>query len=120
MSNLKAQKMASDLKIQLSLLIRELKDPRISISMISIVDIDISNDCSYAKVYISSIKGIDNAKLAVKGLNNSLGFLKKRISNSLHLKKCPKIVFIADNSIEYGNKLDELISKLSNKNKENS
>lgn len=113
MSNLKSQKMASDLKTEISILMNQkLKDPRISSGMISIVRVDVSNDCSFAKIYISSIDGLKKARLAAAGLNSGAGFIKRRISNAMHLKKSPKIVFIADDSIEYGAKLDKIIEEL--------
>lgn len=95
---------------EISGLIRErIKDPRVNSSMISIVRTELSGDNSHCKIYVSSFDGIESAKTAVKGLESASGMMKREISNKLHLRKCPDLRFIADNSIEHS---AEIIKKL--------
>lgn len=94
---------------------RELKDPRIS-PMLTVVKVDVTNDLSYAKVYISAIEGIEVAKTSVKGLESAQGYIRKQLGSRLHLRKCPELRFIADDSIEKGMELFNKIKELSNEN----
>lgn len=104
-------RITEDIKRELIHILREVKDPRVS-DMISVVKVDVSNDLSYAKIYISDIGGIEKAKESVKGLKAACGFIRKRLSSTLHLRKTPELKFIADDSIEKGfdlfNKLNSL------------
>lgn len=104
-------RITEDIKRELIHILREVKDPRVS-DMLSVVKVDVSNDLSYAKVYISDIGGMEKAKESVKGLKAAGGFIRKRLSSSLHLRKTPELKFIADDSIEKGfdlfNKLNSL------------
>ena len=102
MPNFKNGRLSEDIKREISGLIREeIKDPRVNSTLISVVRTELSGDNSHCKIYISSIEGQDAAKTAVKGLESASGLIKRRISNVLHLKKCPELKFIADDSIEH-------------------
>ena len=46
---------------------RELKDPRVQGKLLTVVKVEVSSDASFAKVFVSSMSGIDDAKTAVKG-----------------------------------------------------
>ena len=110
MPNFKNGRLSEDIKREISGLIREeIKDPRVSGGIISVVRTELSGDNSHCKVYISSIDGVEAAKTAVKGLESASGLMKRRISNALHLKKCPELKFIADNSIEHSAEISKML-----------
>jgi ribosome-binding factor A len=108
MAGYRIDRITEDIKRELIAILREVKDPRVS-GMLSVVKVDVSSDLSYAKVYISAMEGIDVAKESVKGLKAASGFIRKRLSSSLHIRKTPELTFIADDSIEKG---FELFDKL--------
>ena len=100
MAGYKINRVTSDIKICLSELLREVKDPRVS-SLISIVKIDVSGDMSYATVYVSAIEGEEKTKESVKALNKSAaGFLRRELGQRMKLRKVPELRFVADNSIQ--------------------
>lgn len=111
MAGYRIDRITEDIKRELIHILREVKDPRVS-EMISVVKVDVSNDLSYAKVYISDLQGIERAKESVKGLKAASGFIRKRLSSSLHLRKTPELKFIADDSIEKGFDLFDKLNKL--------
>lgn len=108
MAGYRIDRITEDIKRELIAILREVKDPRVS-GMLSVVKVDVSNDLSYAKVYISSLDGVEAAKESAKGLKSASGFIRKRLGSSLHLRKTPELKFIADDSIEKG---FELFDKL--------
>lgn len=89
-----------DIKRELADIIRTMKDPRVS-GIVSVLAVDVTKDLSYAKVYISSVDGIEAAKRVVEGLNSGAGYIKRELIHRLSsIRRIPDIKFIADNSIE--------------------
>lgn len=109
MAGYKSDRVSEDIKRAVITVIRELKDPRIAGKMLTIVRVDVSGDLSYAKVYVSALEGLDTAKQAVQALKNAEGYIKNHVSKALHLRKTPELNFVADNSIEEGMKIDEIL-----------
>ena len=112
MAGHRIDRITEDIKRELIAILREVKDPRVS-GMLSIVKVDVSNDLSYAKVYVSAIEGIDVAKESVKGLKAASGFIRKR-GSELHIRKVPELTFIADDSIEKGFELFDKLKEIEN------
>lgn len=81
---------------------QEVKDPRVTGKLLTVVRVNVSRDSSYAKVYISDLNGIDGAKEAADALNKSAGYLRGEIARNLHLRKAPELRFIADDSVAHG------------------
>ena len=84
MSSFKVGRMGEDIKRELTAIFRELKDPRIA-EFITIVRVDLSNDLSHCKVYISCFDGIEKARESVKGLTSASGFIKRELFHRLLL-----------------------------------
>ncbi|MEE1187214.1 MAG: 30S ribosome-binding factor RbfA [Acutalibacteraceae bacterium] len=112
MSGHKIERIQSDITFQLSNIIPTLKDPRIS-GLLSIVRVEVTNDLSYAKVYVGSLEGLEQAKKAVKGLTNASGYIRRELSSKLKLRKTPELRFIADNSIEHSASISKMIDDFS-------
>ena len=66
MADFKSGRMASDLQRIISGMIPELKDPRIKGQMLTVVRCEVTRDRSSARVYISSVEGMERAKEAVE------------------------------------------------------
>jgi len=114
MATHKFQRHAEDIHRELTDILRTMKDPRVQEAMLSVVKVDLSGDLSTCKVYVSSIKGMEAAAEAVKGLKSGAGYIRHEISQRLTtLRRSPAFQFYADNSIEHGaeiaRKLHELL-----------
>lgn len=99
MSSFKAGRMTEDVKRELTAILRELKDPRID-KMLTIVHVELSNDLSHCKVYVSCFEGIDRANELVKGLISASGFIRRELFSRLKMRISPSLHFIADDSIK--------------------
>ncbi len=108
MAGYKINRVTSDIKIALSELLREVKDPRVS-KLLSIVKIDVSGDLSYATVYISAIEGFEATVNSVKALKGAAGFLRRELGARLKLRKVPELRFVADDSIEQSANISKII-----------
>lgn len=115
MGGYKTQRIAEDMKREISGIISQMKDPRLKKGFISVIRVEVSNDLSFAKVYISSMGGIDGANEAVKSLENASGYIRKTLSSHLRMRKCPALRFIPDDSIAFGAHINRILTELHQK-----
>ena len=102
MAGYRIDRVSEDIKREIAAILRELKDPRVQGHMLTVVNVDVSSDASFAKVYVSAMEGIETAKVAVKGLECATGYIRREVGKRLRLRKTPELKFIADDSIEKG------------------
>ena len=102
MSMYKNDRTAEDIRREITAVIRELKDPRVQGKLLTVVRIELANDLSFGKVYISALEGYDTAVNAVKGLQHAQGLIRREVANRLRLRKSPELKFIADDSVRKG------------------
>ena len=100
-----------EIQKELSSLLRNLKDPRVQDTMISITHVETTPDLRYAKVYVSFLQE-EKAADAMKGLKSAGGWLRRQLSSALQLRYTPELVWALDDSITYGAKMLELINSL--------
>ena len=92
--------------------IRFLKDPRVSqVGMVSITRVDTTGDLRYARIYVSVLDK-SREKDVLKGLKSASGFLRRELGRSLQLRYTPELQFIADDSIQYGAHILEVLRKV--------
>lgn len=100
---------------EVSDIVRSIKDPRINSSFISITAVDCTADLKYAKIYYSVIVKNDEERSEIaKGFKSASGFIRKQLAERLNLRMTPELKFIADESIEKGTNISELIKKVEN------
>lgn len=115
MAGYKIGRITSDIKLALSELLREVKDPRVS-KLLSIVKVDVSGDLSYATVYVSAIEGFEATISSVKALKGAAGFLRRELGARLSLRKVPELRFVADDSIEQSANISKIIDSFKEEN----
>ena len=87
---------------------RRLKDPRVSSGMVSIIRVDTTGDLRYARVYVSALDK-SREKEVLKGLKSASGFLRRELGRALQLRYTPELQFIADDSIQHGAHILEVL-----------
>ena len=108
-----------EIQKELASLLRNLKDPRVQSTMISITHVETTPDLRYAKVYASFLDE-SKAEEALKGLKSAGGYLRRELGSALNLRYTPELVWALDDSITYGAKMLKLINSLEVKNDEQS
>lgn len=111
MASNRIHRINEEIQKELSGLIRNLKDPRVQNTMISITRAEVTPDLRYAKVYVSFLEA-DRAAEALKGLKSAGGYLRRELGSRLKLRYTPELQWALDDSITYGAKLLELINSL--------
>ena len=100
-----------EIQKELASLIRNLKDPRVQDTMISITHVETTPDLRYAKVYVSFLQE-ERAKDAMAGLKSAGGYLRRELGSALNLRYTPELNWALDDSITYGAKMMKLINSL--------
>jgi ribosome-binding factor A len=114
MSNVRAHRVGEQMKKELSdVIMRELKDPRVS--FVTVTGVDVTGDLQQAKVFITVLGSDEQKEATLQALSKAKGFIRSEIGKRIRLRKTPDIVFEFDESIEYGNRIETLLSDL-NKN----
>ncbi len=112
MAGYRIDRISEDIKREIVAVMRELKDPRVQGKLLTVVKVEVSSDASFAKVFVSSMNGIDDAKQAVKGLDAATGYIRREVGGRLHLRKTPELKFVADNSVEHGMNIARMLDEL--------
>ncbi len=101
-----------EIKKEISQLINyEVKDPRLE-EFITVVRVDTTNDLSYSKIYVSVLGDEEKVKKVLEGLGSAKGFIKREIAKRINLRHTPELIFLADDSLEYSAKMNELFNKI--------
>jgi ribosome-binding factor A len=91
------------------IIIYRLKDPRIG--FITVTGVDVTDDIKLARVYVSILRE-EERKTTLEVLNSAKSFVRSELSKRLRMKFVPSIEFRLDTSIEYGNKIEELLKEI--------
>ncbi|MBQ7376312.1 MAG: 30S ribosome-binding factor RbfA [Clostridia bacterium] len=108
MANYRRGRINDEMKKELSLVLREVKDPRLKDAFISITAVEVTGDLKFAKVYYSAMMG-DKKEIA-KGLKSSAGYIRREIAQRLNLRMTPEFSFHEDHSIEHGAHISKLLN----------
>jgi len=88
----------------------KIKDNRVS-PYLSVTKVDVSNDISFADIYVSDIRG-KNIEKGAEGLKSAAGFIQAQLGAVMHIRKIPHLRFHADTSIGDSFDLIKKIEKL--------
>ncbi len=92
-----------------------IKDPRLQDVLVSVVEVDTTNDLKIAKVYISVLADDDKKQEVMLGLKAAGGYIRRELARKINLRNTPELIFELDNSMEYSakmfKKIDEVIKE---------
>ncbi len=85
----------------------ELKNPHLG--FVTIPEVKVSSDFSYAKVYVSFIKD-DEIKEGMETLEKSKGFIRTCLSKKMDTRRVPEISFVLDEGFKREERINELLN----------
>lgn len=97
-----------EIQRELSSLLRTLKDPRLQNGLVSVTHVDTTSDLRYCKVYVSALDKSQEAEV-MKGLKSAAGYLRRELGAAVQLRYTPQLQFMADDSIEQGAHILEML-----------
>ena len=110
------QRIGEELRRVISDIIRyKIKDPRIP-EIISVTNVLVTNDLSFAKVFVEIMGKPEEQEAALEGLNSAKGFIKKEISTDVKLRQMPELIFILDETLDINLKMEKLIEEVNHGN----
>lgn len=86
----------------------QIHDPHLG--FVSIPEVRVSSDFSYAKVYVSFIKDED-IKPSLEVLNKAKGFIRTELAHKMDTRRVPEIVFELDDGFKREERISELLNK---------
>ena len=95
----------------------EAKIPSINSKLVTVTEVRMTPDLKTARVYVIPLGGIDT-KETVRILTEYSHLVRKALSKRLDIKFLPKLTFVEDNSFEYAEKIERLIKKNKDNDKE--
>lgn len=94
----------------MDLLMRKMRDPRLS--FISVTGVEVSADLGSAKIWLSSLDGVEKRAEIVKVLTHAAPFLRRELAPRLGLREVPELRFAYDESIERGARVEDLLRRI--------
>lgn len=111
MSKIRAGRVGEQIKKELSQLIQsELKDPRIG--FVTVTGVDVTNDLSQAKVYLSVFGDDEQKSNSLKAIEKANGFLRSELGKAIRLRHTPELIFKFDESVAYGSHIEKLLGEI--------
>ncbi|MBB5172032.1 30S ribosome-binding factor RbfA [Texcoconibacillus texcoconensis] len=111
MSNVRPNRVGEQIKKELSDIIqREMKDPRIG--FVTVTAVDVTGDLQQATAYVTVYGDDEQKDETMKRLTKAKGFLRSEVGKRIQLRKIPELEFTFDESIERGNRIEELLRDL--------
>ena len=113
MKNKREQRLNSEFRQEIyDILKNRIKNPAIT-EMFSIAEVETTSDLKYAKVYVSVFSTDEIRKRKTfEAICDSAKAVRTEMSKRMHIRTVPELRFVTDNSAEYGNKIDEILSKI--------
>lgn len=87
----------------------ELGDPRIG--LVNVTSVELAEDSRSARVMVVVEGNDDEAVRTMEGLSAAVGYIRREITDRLHLRRAPELVFILDRSEKYQARVDELLKR---------
>lgn len=113
MSEQRAQRVAEEIKKEVSQILREeLKDPRV-VGLISVTGVEVTRDLKNAKIFISVFGNEEEKQVTLQALNNAAGFIRTEIGRRIRLRHTPLVSIHLDHSLAYGAHISHLLHGLS-------
>lgn len=108
-NSIKNIRINGEVQRELSNVIRgEIKDPRIN-PLTSVVAVEVAPDLKSCKAYISVLGDKESQAATLEGLKSAEGYIRSKLAKNINLRNTPQLLFVLDQSIEYGVNMSKLI-----------
>ena len=108
MANNRIGRINEEIQRELASLMRSLKDPRLQSGLLTITHVDTTPDLRYSRIFVSALNK-DQEKEMLKGLKSAAGYLRRELGAALKLRYTPELQFVADDSIQQGAHILEML-----------
>lgn len=111
MTSIKQKRLEGIIRKNLSEIIQfGVKDP--NVGFVTITDVHVSNDHSFAKVYCEFLGQDARAQAGLKALNRAKGYIRSELAQRLDIRRCPDLIFVIDETEANARHIDDIIASL--------
>lgn len=108
MANNRIGRINEEIQRELANLMRSLKDPRLQSGLLTITHVDTTPDLRYSRIFVSALDKSQEKEM-MKGLKSAAGYLRRELGSALKLRYTPELQFVADDSIQQGAHILEML-----------
>ena len=109
--SLKTDRINTQILREVSLILQnEVRDR--DLRMCTITAVETTNDLSISKVYVTFLGKQERIDAGMKTLERSKGFIRSLLSKRMTIRKVPQLIFLYDESLEKGNKIEKIIKQI--------
>lgn len=113
--SIRTEKVAEEIKHQVSgIFSRDMSGfaNEAGLGMVTVTKVVMSRDLKNARIYLSFIGNKNSTETCIEKINNKRKQIRMNLAHRVHLKSAPEIAFYYDDSIEYANRIEELIKEI--------
>lgn len=93
------------------ILLKRVRDPRVE--GVTITGVNVTGDLQQATIYYSILSNMaSDARKTQRGLEKASGLIRGELGSRLSIYKTPELAFVRDESVQYGDKIDQLLKKI--------
>jgi ribosome-binding factor A len=89
----------------------KIRDPRVT-QWVSITDVEVTRDLSFARVYISILGPPEERDRTLDVLTTATGYIRSQLAPRLDIREVPELRFELDTSLETGARVDDILRRL--------
>lgn len=110
--SIREKRVNSEIMKKLSEVLSKLKNPSIT-AMVSVMRVDTTNDLKHCKVWLSLYGSEDQCKETFEAIEHSSGYIRHELASMMKdLRTMPELHFLRDDSLEYSQKINKIISEI--------
>lgn len=107
----RSERIAEEIRNEVGLMLAgELKDPRLANAM-NVTEVRVTPDLKNVRVYVEILGSEADRQAVLDGLAAASGFVRHELTERLHLRRAPEVIFVPDRSEQYGQQIEDLIKQ---------
>ncbi|HEY4880381.1 MAG TPA: 30S ribosome-binding factor RbfA [Candidatus Acidoferrales bacterium] len=107
----RTERIAEEVRNEVSLMLAgELKDPRLA-APVMVTEVRLGAGMRTIRVFVTLAGDDAERATTLEGLQAAKGFVRHELVERLHLRRAPDVIFMLDDSEEYGNRIENLLRK---------
>ena len=111
------ERLAEEIRNEISLMLAgELKDPRLALP-VSVTEVRLTPDMRTVRVFVRVEAEPGEREPALAGLKAASAYVRHELAERLRLRRAPEVIFLVDQSEEYGRHIDDLLRTLDRREK---
>jgi ribosome-binding factor A len=109
----RSERLAEEIRHEVTLMLAgELKDPRLALPLI-VTEVRLGPDMRTVRVFVGMEGTKEENSSALAGLKAAAKFVRHELVERLNLRRAPEVIFMIDQSEEYGQRINALLQKVS-------